>query len=119
DNDVWGTIFDPREETIEGTSEADLLTAFAAGGTVKGRAGDDMLLGTGSGDNLKGGGGSDYLVGMDGNDFLHGGAKKDFFVFAAVLDKDNNVDTVQVFKQKKQKDKLVLLDDIFAAVGDK
>jgi Ca2+-binding RTX toxin-like protein len=119
DDDVWGTIFDPREDTIEGTSEADILTAFATGGTVKGRAGDDMLLGTGSSDNLKGGGGSDHLVGMDGNDFLHGGAKKDFFVFAAVLDKDNNVDTVQGFKQKKQKDKLVLLDDIFAAVGDK
>ncbi len=118
DNDAWGTIFDPREKTITGTGEDDLLTAFAEGGTVKGKGGDDMLLGSGFGDTLIGGGGSDYLVGMDGNDDLKGGKGQDFFVFAAALDKNNNVDTIKDFR-KKQKDKILLLDDIFPAVGEK
>ena len=114
DDDVWGTIFDPRDETILGTGEDDLLTAPATGGTLKGKSGDDTLLGTGFGDHLIGGGGKDLIVGMDGNDDLKGGGKKDFFVFASELDKNNNVDTVEDYDN----DKLLLLDDIFAAVGD-
>lgn len=118
DDDAIGTIFDPREKTITGSGDDDILTAFANGGTVLGKAGDDMLLGSDKGDNLKGGGGKDYLVGMDGNDDLAGGAAQDFYVFAFELDKNNNVDTVNGFRSK-QKDKLLLLDDIFPAVGDK
>jgi hypothetical protein len=118
DDDTWGTIFDPRGKTVEGSAEDDILTAFADGGTVKGKGGDDMLLGTGFGDNLIGGGGADYLVGMDGSDDLKGSGASDFFVFATALDKNNNVDTVSDFR-KKQKDKIVLLDDVFTAVGAK
>ena len=66
--DVAATIFDPREKTINGTNEIDVLTSRIDGATVNGLGGGDTLLGQGSADTLNGGGGIDTMRGRGGDD---------------------------------------------------
>jgi Ca2+-binding RTX toxin-like protein len=71
ETDVHGTIFDPRENVIDGTGEVDVITARLEGATVNGLAGDDVLLGQGGNDVLNGGAGDDEMYGRAGNDTYH------------------------------------------------
>lgn len=77
DWDVYTTIFDPRDKTINGTSQDDLLTSRIDGATVNGLNGDDELLGFEGKDKLNGGSGDDTLDGGANKDTLNGGRGKD------------------------------------------
>ena len=61
-------IWDPRDDIIEGTSEADTMTSRIDGATLFGLGGNDRLLGSAVADTLIGGLGLDTLIGGDGND---------------------------------------------------
>ena len=116
-SDVFATIFDPRETTISGDGDDNVITSRIEGATVNGLGGDDELLGQAGKDRLNGGDGRDRLKG--GEDKLTGGGDKDTFVFdfavkpkkAAnthkdkVLDFSHKADTVEldgdVFTQLK------------------
>lgn len=87
-------------ENVEGSGQADTITAATNGSTLSGNGGNDTLTGLGgndllygiSGNNvLNGGAGDDSIVGADGddtitggagNDVLDGGAGNDTFVFS-------------------------------------
>ena len=71
DTDVHLTIFDPRDNVIDGTGENDVITARLEGATVNGLDGDDTLLGQGGNDVLDGGAGDDEMSGRGGNDTYH------------------------------------------------
>ncbi len=71
DTDVHLTIFDPRDNVINGTGENDVITARLEGATVNGLDGDDILLGQGGNDVLDGGAGEDDMSGRGGNDTYH------------------------------------------------
>jgi hypothetical protein len=62
--------------------------------------------------------GDDWIVGNLGDDALKGNKGKDCFVFNTELNKHNNVDHIKDFRDQG-KDKIYLLDDIFAAIGNK
>lgn len=79
--DIDATIFDPREKSIDGTVDDDVLTSRADGATVRGLDGADTLLGQAAADTLDGGRGNDRLKGGLGKDLLTGGTQKDTFVF--------------------------------------
>jgi Ca2+-binding RTX toxin-like protein len=115
--DVFATIFDPRDDLIRGTDSADVITSRVDGATIKAKKGKDVLLGLDANDELFGNRGNDWLVGGDGNDSHRGGRGKDRFLFDVDPDKTTNVDHVRDFKHAK--DKMVLLDDVFDAVGKK
>ncbi len=74
---VHAGIFDPRNSTIDGTSESDIFTSRRDGATVNGLGGDDALLGQEGVDILNGGAGNDYLSGGASADFLYGGSDND------------------------------------------
>jgi trimeric autotransporter adhesin len=58
---------------------------------------DNTLVGNSRNNTLSGGDGDDILNGKGGNDILIGGAGADTFVFDTVLNKTNNVDTINDF----------------------
>ena len=111
-----GSIFDFRDNIIIGSDGDDILTSKVAGAIVKGKKGKDTLIGLEAQDRLFGNKGEDVLIGDRGNDFLKGGKKADQFVFSTELNKKTNVDEIADFNRKKG-DTIVLLDDIFGAVG--
>lgn len=85
-SDVVGTIFDPREEFIYGTTGNDKIASRVLGATIFGLDGNDILSGLTSIDKLIGGKGDDELYGdlgddvlggEDGDDLLLGGADND------------------------------------------
>ncbi|WP_421724295.1 calcium-binding protein [Bauldia sp.] len=116
---LFGAIYDFRDGTvIKGTDGKDVLTSAVDGAVVKGKDGKDILIGVGARDELFGGKGKDILIGEGGDDRLKGGKKADQFVFTAELDARTNVDGIKDFS-RKQGDTIVLLDDIFDAVGNK
>ena len=66
--DLDGTIFDPRETTISGDGDGNVITSRIDGATVNGLDGDDTLLGQGGADTLDGGSGIDTMKGRGGGD---------------------------------------------------
>lgn len=132
--DVFGTIFDARDDVIKGTDGKDVLTSRKDGATVKGRDGNDTLLGQSKKDILEGGKGKDVLLGRNGNDKLigdagkdellggkgndklTGGKDKDAFYFHTKLNKNDNVDKITDFEVKK--DTIVLDGSIFEDIGN-
>ena len=62
----------PQSETINGTSEADIILGLAGINTLNGGGGNDLLCGGNSRDTLNGGAGHDTLDGANGNDTLKG-----------------------------------------------
>ncbi|WP_421724296.1 calcium-binding protein [Bauldia sp.] len=118
-DDVFAAILDFREgDVIKGTNGKDVLTSKVTGAVVKGKDGKDILIGVEAQDQLIGGKGKDILIGDRGNDILEGGKNADQFVFSAALSKNTNVDQIVDFNRKKG-DTIVLLDDVFDAVGKK
>ncbi|SDB16214.1 calcium-binding protein [Bauldia litoralis] len=76
----------------------------------------NILVGNAGKNTLNGGGAADTISGGLGKDKLLGKGGKDMFVFADALG-PANADKLKDFKHKK--DKIVLDQDIFAAVGTK
>lgn len=79
--EIDATLFDPRETSIDGTVDSDVITSRVDGATIRGLDGDDTLLGQGAADVLDGGRGNDRLKGGLGKDVLTGGDQNDTFVF--------------------------------------
>lgn len=68
DPDVHATIFDPRDDVIDGTNDNDVITSRKDGATVNGHDGADTLLGQARADILNGGAGIDVMYGRAGDD---------------------------------------------------
>ncbi len=64
-------------ETLEGTSQADLIVGSTGSDVLKGLAGDDTLFASINNDTLEGGDGNDLLFGNAGADSLDGGTGSD------------------------------------------
>src|SRR5262249_37533905 len=60
-NNLVYRILDPRDGSIAGTANADVITATATDTTINGLGGDDKLIGLGGNDILNGGDGNDTL----------------------------------------------------------
>jgi Tol biopolymer transport system component len=75
----WGRSGRPAC-TIEGTSDADVLTGTPANDVICGGGGTDVIKGRGGNDTLKGAGGADILYGGLGKDELRGGKGSDSLV---------------------------------------
>ena len=114
DDDIHGTIFDPRGHTINGTNKADVLTARKDGADVSGKKGSDILLGFNGDNSLHGGNGNDKLSGGRGKDMLWGNKGHDKFVFDTALG-NGNVDRIQDMEHGT--DKIWLAKSIFPAIG--
>jgi len=64
-------------ETLEGTSQADLIVGSTGSDLLRGLAGDDTLFASINNDTLEGGDGNDILFGNAGADSLDGGTGSD------------------------------------------
>ncbi|WP_437366497.1 M10 family metallopeptidase C-terminal domain-containing protein [Inquilinus limosus] len=83
--ETWGGEGN-RNDTHEGTGEADTLNGNGGNDHLYGRGGDDVLNGGGDIDMLYGDEGADQLCGGSGGDFLSGGSGNDIFVYNDVSD---------------------------------
>ena len=114
-SEVKVSIWDPRDDKINGTNGKDVIASRKDGATVKGKDGNDTLLGQNDKDKLKGDDGKDTLFGRKGNDTLTGGKDNDTFAFDTKLNKKKNVDKITDFKPNK--DTIGLDKDIFSKIG--
>lgn len=65
-------------DTLMGSSHADLMVGNGGRDTINGTAGDDIIDGGAGDDSLRGGAGTDTIYGGDGDDLLKGGTDTDF-----------------------------------------
>lgn len=72
-----GTIL---AETMNGTSEQDVLDGSWGNDVINGLGGNDRLIGGLGNDTLNGGAGNDTLIGGDGKDILNGGDGDDILI---------------------------------------
>jgi Ca2+-binding RTX toxin-like protein len=70
-------IFDPRESTIDGTLNNDVIVGRLDSSTITGFAGNDKLTGMDQADKLFGNQGQDHLIGQGGDDLLVGAVGND------------------------------------------
>ncbi|MEO1193394.1 MAG: calcium-binding protein [Pseudomonadota bacterium] len=70
DFEVEAAIWDPRDNSISGTTGNDVLTGRQNASTVFGLNGDDTLFGVSGNDSLYGGNGQDSVFGGSGNDTI-------------------------------------------------
>ena len=97
-------------------AEVEKLTLVGSAGiSGTGNALNNTLLGNLSGNALEGGAGNDLIYGKGGNDTLTGGLGADKFYFDTAP-APGNVDLVSDFS-RAERDKFVLDDDVFAAIG--
>lgn len=64
-------------QTIAGTSGADVIVATEGANNIFGFGGDDVICAGGGSDKVFGGDGDDVIFGGEGNDTLHGGLGND------------------------------------------
>jgi Ca2+-binding RTX toxin-like protein len=102
------------KDILDGGAGNDTLESGTGNDTAGGGTGDDLLRGDAGNDTLLGGGGNDALQGGAGSDRLSGEAGSDRFLFDAPLSASSNVDVITDFVSGT--DKLVLDDDVFAAL---
>ena len=82
-------------DTVAGTSGADMVFGQNGDDTATGLAGNDLLCGGSGNDVLNGGDGADTLVGGMGNDRLTGGLGADRFVGGAGTDTATDLTAAQ------------------------
>jgi Ca2+-binding RTX toxin-like protein len=70
--------FFPVNETINGTSTADIIFAFDGDDKIYAKGGDDQVYAGDGNDYVDGGSGADFLFGGNGKDFIFGGSEDDF-----------------------------------------
>jgi Ca2+-binding RTX toxin-like protein len=80
-------------DTITGSTAANVLAGGAGNDALDGGSGDDVLMGGLGNDTLTGGAGNDIIVGGLGNDSMNGGTGADNFVFDAGF----GLDTITAF----------------------
>jgi Ca2+-binding RTX toxin-like protein len=102
-------IFDSLLQLGAGDHSVVINGAGAIGG-----AGNETITGSSAANVLRGGGGADRLDGKGGNDTLTGNSGADKFVFSTALNA-SNVDRITDFVHGK--DKILLDDDTFTALG--
>ena len=95
------------DDTIKGSTEADMLYGFKGNDVIKGNAGDDWIYG---------GAGKDFLDGGAGFNYLTGGGGKDIFAFSVEL-MGGNYSEITDFQEGK--DKFQLSKSAFEGVGKK
>ena len=106
---------------LDGGNSGETLTGGGGQDVVFGDGGNDTLLGDNGGtpnqDTLYAGSGDDTLNGQERSDDLYGGTGADTFVFnTAIGTSPANIDTIRDFEANGI-DKILLDDDIFAALG--
>jgi Ca2+-binding RTX toxin-like protein len=72
-------------ETLTGTTDADVIYGFQGNDAINGGDGGDWLFGGEDNDAVSGGAGNDEIYGGKGNDTLTGGSGSDAFVFTPEL----------------------------------
>jgi Ca2+-binding RTX toxin-like protein len=104
-------------ENLTGSAYNDTLTGSSAANILRGGAGNDTLVGGSGKDTLYGDAGNDLLRGGTGNDVLYGGAGKDLFRFDSALSTSSvpNVDQIKDFVAAD--DTLQLSRAIFTELG--
>ena len=121
----WEPKMFKGNDTIKGSSEADMLYGFNGKDTIKGGAGDDYIYGGKGADKLYGEDGADTMFGGAGKDFLEGGkgvntltggGGKDTFAFSAAL-MGGNYSEITDFQGGK--DKIQLSQKTFEGIGGK
>lgn len=70
DDSFYQTILDPRDKTISGSNDSDVITSRVDGAEVFGLGGEDTLIGGAAADTLVGGAGVDVIRGGGGNDVV-------------------------------------------------
>jgi Ca2+-binding RTX toxin-like protein len=103
-------ILDPRNQTINGTGEADTIVGRQDASTINGLDGADRLTGMNANDALNGGAGSDTLTGGLGKDLLIGGADADNFDFNSIRESKGRAPDVIKDFHHAQGDKIDVSD---------
>lgn len=83
-------VNDPAGETVDGTSDADVMFGGVGDDTLNGSGGNDTLVGGDGNDTLNGGAGTNILIGGTGNDTYILSSKTD------IVAEDANQGTDQV-----------------------
>ena len=103
DGEIAEAIVDPRENTINGTDNGEVLTTQVGDFVVFAYGGDDTVYGLGGDDVIYGGLGADTLRGGAGDDtyILHDVHQADpilnLFVYDSVIEAANQgIDTIQI-----------------------
>jgi serralysin len=84
---VWDLMFDGND-TVIGSSRADIVDGRNGSDRLNGRHGNDVLRGSLGNDTLMGGKGADELIGGEGRDVLYGGAGVDK-IFTSMIGASN------------------------------
>jgi serralysin len=85
------------------------------GGTGNEKA--NVITGNAGSNAIDGAGGADIIKSGTGNDVLTGGLGGDSFVFNTALSASANIDTIKDWDAGGARDKILLDDDIFLALG--
>jgi Ca2+-binding RTX toxin-like protein len=80
---VWDLMFDGND-TVIGSTRADLVDGRNGSDRLEGRQGNDELTGSWGEDTLIGGKGADKLIGGEGRDVLYGGAGVDKIMISTI-----------------------------------
>ena len=93
---VWN-LMNVKAMLLQGSANADTLTAYASDDIINGNAGNDILYGRAGNDTLYGDDGNDTLYGEIGNDSLLGGEGNDSLNGSSgndILDGENGIDSL-------------------------
>jgi Ca2+-binding RTX toxin-like protein len=83
-----------RNDTKDGTTDADEIYGLGGNDTLNGLSGDDLIDGGTGNDVLSGGAGKDQLIGGAGNDSLDGGNGADRLIGVAGRSSATEIDTL-------------------------
>ncbi len=95
-----------KDNTYEGTGDADVIHGYDGDDTLSGLGGDDYIYGDKGDDRLIGGDGNDTLNGGLGNDFLFGGEGADTYLLA----KGNSRDVIYNYHTDNSMDVIKFTD---------
>jgi len=94
-------------DTMNGTSEQDVLDGSWGNDVLNGLGGNDRLIGNYGNDTLNGGAGDDVLIGGDGRDILNGGDGDDILIGGDDLDTMTGGAGKDIFRFEVKGDSLV------------
>lgn len=121
DDRLYGDDGDDRihasngNDRLYGGNGNDRLDGRAGNDSLYGNSDNDRLYGSFGDDYLSGGSGDDRLYGEAGADILHSGSGKDVFVYNAVPNGPESVDTIRDFSVAN--DTFWLNNSVFAGLG--
>ena len=86
------------DDTLNGTSGADVIVGLGGNDTINGLGGADTICGMDGIDTISGGGGADYIVGNAGDDIINGDTGDDHLIGLDGNDEihgGNDIDTLE------------------------